>query len=126
MLIKYIQGFSFEVKHVKGKDNPSDYISRCPLKLTKKDRQKAAKFEKYVNCLFTDLTEEGISVKELTTTAEESETYRKLRESVETGEKEMAPARYQKVFEELALWEGLVVRDRRLVVSSDIRPILAW
>ena len=116
-----LQGFSFEVKHVKGKDNPSDYISRCPLKLTKKDRQKAAKFEKYVNCLFTDLTEEGISVKELTTTAEESETYRKLRESVETGEKEMAPARYQKVFEELALWEGLVVRDRRLVVPEDLQ-----
>ena len=29
-----LQGFSFEVRHIKGKDNPSDFPSRHPLPLS--------------------------------------------------------------------------------------------
>ena len=60
-----LQGFKFVVEHLPGSKNPSDYMSRKPVVLSKKDKAAAKELEKDVNFIINKGNWDAVKIEEV-------------------------------------------------------------
>ena len=58
-------GFSFTVKHTPGTDNPSDFMSRKPLRIKQEDRKSAKELERHVHFVVSEGLPKAVSLSEI-------------------------------------------------------------
>ena len=122
-----LQGFDFVVKHMPGKYNPSDYMSRHPDKISEEDTGVAKLFEEYVHSI-VDHPGDAISMNDIKNGIERDEELKKLRECVKRGRFDDLDERilkYKKVFGELSLVDGVILKaDKILIPGCCVNDVL--
>ena len=123
-----LAAFDFEVVYEPGSTNPCDYGSRHPPAAAR-GQDEAARQEQgeeddtevYVNRLIQDQLPQAITRKLLRRETAKDETLIKLMEDINTGKCRPALHRYQQIFEELTVVDGLVVRGEQLIVPQALQ-----
>ena len=113
-----LAAFDFGVVYEPGTNKPCDYGSRHPP-ATARGQDEAARREQgeeddtevYVNRLNQDQLPQAVTRKLLRRETAKDETLQKLMEYIKTGKCRPALHRYQQIFEELSVVNGLVVRE---------------
>ena len=123
-----LAAFDFEVVYEPGNTNPCDYGSRHPPaalkaqdKATRQEQGEEDDTEVYVNRLIQDQLPQAITRKLLRRETAKDETLMKLMEDINTGRCRPALHRYQQIFEELTVVDGLVVRGDQLIVPQALQ-----
>ena len=123
--------FDLKVVYEPGTSTPCDFGSWHPP-AEAKGRDKAARQEQgeedntevYVNRLIQDQLPQAITRKMLRRETAKDETLQRLIEDISLGTCRPALHRYQQVFEELAVVDGLVVRGEQLVIPWVLREVI--
>ena len=123
-----LAAFDFEVEYEPGTSNPCDYGSRHPP-VRREGQDEEARLgqgeeddtEVYVNRLIEDQLPQAITRKLLRRETAKDETLLKLMEDIKIGRCRPALHRYQQVFEELAIVDGLVVRGEQLIIPQNLK-----
>ena len=123
-----LAAFDFEVVYEPGNTNPCDYGSRHPPaaargldEAARREQGEEDDTEVYVNRLIQDQLPQAITRKLLRRETAKDETLQKLMEDINIGKCRPALHRYQQIFEELTVVEGLVVRGEQLIVPQALQ-----
>ncbi len=113
--------YNYELLYRPGKDenNPADYISRHPdAKVTFEENIA----EDYINYISTNATPKALTLAEIQAETKQDHILQAVIVAVESGKwynKQLQD--YQKVKDEIAVYNGLVLRDHRIVIPYKLR-----
>ena len=124
-----LQGYTFNLKHKPGKDNPTDYMSRHPTQIPdpreQKEQQEAQLINHHINAIIRDDLPVAVTLEQMKTATGKDPTMQRLIQAIQTGYisnpdiQELMP--YSHVFNELSTVEGLVLRGSKMVVPESLR-----
>jgi hypothetical protein len=124
-----LQGYTFNLKHKPGKDNPTDYMSRHPTQIPdpreQKEQQEAQLINHHINAIIRDDLPVAVTLEQMKTATGKDPTMQRLIQAIQTGyisnpdKQELMP--YSHVFNELSTVEGLVLRGSKMVVPESLR-----
>ena len=123
-----LRQFSFEVKYEPGSTSPADYGSRNPRKYSDCDNEtmKNEKDEEtiLINRIKGISTSTAVSTADIIRQYDRDDVLKQLLQDVKTGrQSEMIKnSPYAKVFSELAMEEGIIVRGDRVLVPTYYVP----
>ena len=123
-----LAAFDFEVVYEPGTSNPCDYGSRHPP-ARERGQDEAAREEQgeeddteiYVNRLIEDQLPQAITRRLLRKETAKDDTLQQLMEDIRVGKCRPSLHRYQQIFDELAIVEGLVVRGEQLIIPGGLQ-----
>ena len=112
-----LQGFNFEVKYVKGSQNPIDYLSRKPRELTEHDRKESKLFEKHVNWVISSGLPDAVTLEEMKDATDSDEELKLLRQAVTQGhiDETRHPElnKFKPVFASLSVANGVIMKEHK-------------
>ena len=112
----YMQQFNYEVKHIPGKANYADVLSRLQLNdIDIHTRQT----EEYAYCVVKDAVPNALSARQIERASAEDVTLQKISKSITTDEWMNVPG-YAAVKHELWLLGELVMRGNRIVIPESL------
>ncbi|CAB4003123.1 Transposon Ty3-I Gag-Pol poly [Paramuricea clavata] len=124
-----LQGYTFNLKHKPGKDNPTDYMSRHPTQIPdsreQKEQQEAQLINHHIKAIIRDDLPVAVTLEQMKTATGKDPTMQRLIQAIQTGyisnpdKQELMP--YSHVFKELSTVEGLVLRGSKMVVPESLR-----
>ena len=123
-----LQGYTFNLKHKPGKDNPTDYMSRHPTQIPdprEQKEQEAQLINHHINAIIRDDLPVAVTLEQMKTATGKDPTMQRLIQAIQTGyisnpdKQELMP--YSHVFNELSTVEGLVLRGSKMVVPESLR-----
>ena len=112
----YMQQFIYEVKHIPGKANYADVLSRLPLNDIDIH---ARQTEEYSYCVVKDAVPNALSARQIERASAEDVTLQKISKSITTDEWTNVPG-YAAVKHELWLLGELVMRGNRIVIAESL------
>ena len=116
-----LQPFLFTIKYIKGKNNPTDILSRMPLqKLIEKTRLRT---EEYINQVIRYSLPAAITLKTVSEYSEKDPEIQLVRETILSGnwhENQLPPA-YKQIKDELTVVDGVLLRQLRIVIPQGLR-----
>ena len=119
-----LQGFEFTVVHKPGKTNPSDYISRKPMKSTKNDKT-FKDLERHVNFIIKEGCFDAVKIDEIRTATSSDKELNTLRTCITSGkiDEKRNPELgcYAKIFNELSVSNGIVLKGQKIVIPRCLR-----
>ena len=110
--------FNFTVGYVPGLENPCDYGSRHPGQSCGEDEEDS---EYYVNRLVEDHLPGAITRKMLRRETAADPQLKLLMEDIERGECRNALHQFSKIFRELTVVDGIVVRGSQLIIPKNLQ-----
>ena len=116
-----LQPFRFTIKHIPGKGNPTDILSRMPLqKLIEKSRLRT---EEYINQIIRYSIPEAIKLEEIQELSEKDPELLVVKEIILEGkwDKKGIPEAYKRVKDELTVANGVLLRQSRIVIPKELR-----
>ena len=120
-----VQGYYFEVKYRPGKSNPSDFLSRHPVSCSSVwEKEEANEQVAYLNLLHSQSMPEAITLEKVREAVEADEVLCKVRSMLLDGHKcneKDKMAEYRRIWCELSVCEGLVMRGEKIVVPESLR-----
>lgn len=126
-----LAAYDFEVIHMAGDKIPCDYGSRagCPKQseFTPEEVERLGvedDTEIYVNRVVDEQLPPAVTREVLRKATAEDKTMQMLITDVEKGVCRKALTRYQQVFAELTVVDGLVLRGEQLVIPEELQPIV--
>ena len=113
-----LQPYNFVVKHIPGKENIADSLSRLNGSggVCKSDVA-----EEYIRYVAENAAPIAMSIKEIERESAVDVELAQLRKHIQTGEWDNAPSHYKVVRQELSTLGKLVVRGTRLLIPSKLR-----
>ena len=118
-----LQGFNFHVRYIPGKRNPSDFISRCPMPMSKDDKKLGKELERHVNLVVSDGMPDAVTLEEIRN--ETAKDMKDLLACIESGyldEKRYPQLRcYKNVFRELSVADGVVIKGKKILIPPKLR-----
>ena len=119
------QGYNFKLLYEKGSTNPSDYLSRYPVKAEREVLEEQHELDLDVNLLIKWALPNAITVETMQQSTSASEEMNNLRKAIDIGYIPIAHTKqlhsYKKLLSELSVEEGLIMRGERIVVPPEIR-----
>ena len=120
-----LQGFEFTVKYINGSKNPTDYMSRHSLPATKDDLKHSKELEAHVNMVLNTVDELVVSKDNIKDAIAEDEEARNLKMSILFNKlndtKYPSILKLKKVFNELSVVDGLILKGSRLFIPTKLR-----
>ena len=127
-----LQGYDFDVVHMRGKSNPSDFLSRHPL--SAQDDSHGVLAEDYICFLSTHAVPRAMTLVEIQQSTAEGATLQRLRELIQTGKWHQiddSPENadkgelkmFQKIHNELTVSNDskIILRGSRIVIPTALR-----
>ena len=123
-----LQGFSFEVRHITGKDNPCDFPSRQPLPLalnTDEDMYLTDELNLCVHNIFASDRDLVLDPSEIRTEINKDKTLIKIinllssQKCPSSKDKDLQP--YIRIWNELSLANDLILRGDRMIIPSKLQ-----
>ena len=120
-----LQGFDYVVKHIPGKSNVSDYISRhvdvTNLKATKEEKE----IEEYVHAIIRAIPNDTISLEDIRKEVENDALLSKLKELIQNdrniNKNDNSFGKFKTVYKELYIAEGLILRNNRIIIPNSLQ-----
>ena len=124
-----LQGYSFKLEHDPGKDNPSDYMSRHPTKISsivqKTELLEANTINGHVNAIIRDDLPAAITLDQMKMAMTQDILMQQLMTSIRQGyidsNSKQQLSRYHNIFDELSIVEGMVLRGSKLVIPEKLK-----
>ena len=124
-----LQGYTFNLRHQPGKDNPSDYISRHPSISSspkeQREHQEANLLNLHVNAIIRDDLPSAVTLEQMKLATEQDPQMQTLILAIQQGYlNKTARLKFQpycQIFDELSVADGLVLRGSKLVVPESLR-----
>jgi len=124
-----LQGYTFNLKHEPGKDNPSDYISRhpplTPGSTEHREHQEANLLNFHVNAIVRDDLPSAVTIEQMKVATEQDTNMQTLIQAIQQGyinktaRSKLQP--YIQIFNEFSVVDGLVLRGSKVVVPEGLR-----
>ena len=115
-----LQPYHFTVRHIPGKENIADSLSR--LTRNKASSDLSSKAEEYVRFVAEKATPQALSTREIERASDVDEELSNVRKCVQTGQwHKLENKRYLLVRNELSVIGKLVLRGTRIIVPSSLR-----
>ena len=120
-----LQGFKFTVEYLPGSENPSDYTSRHPMTSDANDETDISEeLKAYVNEVIKE-TDLPISIDEIKTENLNDELVSKIIDLLQKNKtptkNDHFPDSFVKVWNELSVCDGLLLRQERLVIPESLQ-----
>ena len=126
-----LAGYRFKLVHVPGTETPCDYGTRagCPRynKFSEKEKEEFGvedDDEIYVNRVLEDQLPSAITKDIIRDSTVKDEVLSQVMEDIQKGVCRNSLTRYSKVFEELSVIDGMVVRGEQLVIPRDLQAMV--
>ena len=123
-----LAAYDFEVTHIAGDKMPCDYGSRagCPKQRTYTEQEREDlgvedDMDIYVNRVIAEQLPPAVTREMLKKATGEDKILRMLTEDIQRGVCRNALSRYQHVFPELSVIDGMIVRGEQLVIPEDLQ-----
>ena len=120
-----LQGFNFKVRHIPGAKNPSDYMSRNPIKIEGTDKKAAVALERHVHFMVESGFNDAVTIDEIKRCYLKDEIMTRLSECINKGaiDSDRLPClnSYKRVFNELSLVNGLIIKGEKIVIPKRLR-----
>ena len=116
-----MQPYKYRIKHVPGKSNPADPLSRLPVvDAPQRDRDIA---EEYIDAVLTYAVPKAMSREEIREATAKDPCLTKVMETLRSGRWKKADviADFTRVRDELSVKDGVLLRGTRIVMPSSLR-----
>ena len=117
-----LQGFNFTVIYRPGENNPTDYISRHPLRCDETSSKETRRQEGYLNMMIEERVPEAISGDKVKEATDKDEKLKKLREMILMGKQINTLGGkldgYKKVWDELSVCNGILMKGEKIVIPE--------
>ena len=122
-----IQGYRYVMVYENGSGNPSDYMSRHPLVKENEHDEMSEQWDIDVDTLVRWMMPDAITLYQIKQETQKSKEMSELKECIHMGylNKENEDIKcYAKIFGDISVENGLILRDERLVVPLSLRKIV--
>ncbi|XP_063965770.1 uncharacterized protein K02A2.6-like [Lytechinus pictus] len=116
-----LQQYKFKVRHMPGKTNPADVLSRLPIpNQPPRDRNIA---EEYIDAIIAYAVPRALTREQITTASQADQEIQMVIESLKAGKWHENPklSPYRRIANELSAKNGLLLRGKRIVIPSVLR-----
>ena len=115
----YLQQFSYVVKHIAGKENPADALSRLPV--DPPEDQDAIETREYACSIASEAVPAALTAREVERASEKDPTLQLVREAITSGDwSRLSGTMYKALAEELWVLGQLVLRGNRIIMPESL------
>ena len=120
-----LQGFDFNVVHIPGVKNPTDFLSRKPIKPDYRELQEYEELEKHVHLVINEGNSDAVKVDEIRESTKNDRIMHMLSESISKGiiDTDHIPELigYKSFFNELSIIDGVITKKDKIVIPMNLR-----
>lgn len=118
------QGYNYTVRYEKGASNPSDYLSRHPITTSVDADECQEQWDMEVDALLKWIAPDAVSVQRLRQHTADCPQMQQLKAAIEQGyiggnQTDTQP--YKKMFEELSVENGIILRGEQLIIPESLQ-----
>ena len=120
-----LQGFDFNVVHIPGAQNPTDFLLRKAIKPEYHELREYEELEKRVHSVINEGNFDAVKEDEIRESTQNDKTMRMLSESISKGiiDADHKPELigYKSVFNELSVIDGVIMKKDKIVIPIKLR-----
>ena len=116
-----LQPYSFDLKHVDGKSNVADYLSRFPLHLESKEEICYQHTEEYIYSVVTGAIPSALTAKQVECVSAKDSELSSIRSALLCDDWSNVPQEYRNVRHELSSCGQIILRGTRIVIPVELR-----
>ena len=121
----YLQQFCYVVKHIAGKENSADALSRLPV--GPHEHQDAVDTREYAFSIANEAIPAALTAHEVERASEKVHTLQLVREAISSGDwSRLSGTMYKALAEELWVFGQLVLRGNRIVMPASLQKRTIW
>ena len=115
-----LQPYSYTIKHVDGKTNVADYLSRSPLPIEQKEEICYQNTEEYIQSVVIGAIPSALTVQQVELVSSNDTELDQVRSALLSDNWSNVPQSYRNVRSELSMCGQIVLRDTRIVIPLEL------
>ena len=116
-----LQPYSYTIKHVDGKTNLADYLSRSPLPIEQKEEICYQNTEEYIQSVVIGAIPSALTAWQVELVSSNDTELDQVRSALLSDNWSKVPQSYRNVRSELSMCGQIVLRDTRIVIPLELR-----
>ena len=115
-----LQQYNFQIKHMAGKSNPADVLSRLPIDQPNRDRSTA---EDYIDAILANAIPRALTQEQIASASQADHEIQRVIKALNTGEwpDDQELHAYRRISDELSTTKGILLRGNRIVIPRALR-----